>query len=127
MNAPNLMLAGGVFAFLLTIHWVRSRDLRERYAIGWLFLASFLLLCGMFPTVVMQWAQYAHLSYASAVLFASLTAIYCFALFVSVALTHQYRRNVRLLQEVAIISQRLRSLEEIQQRPPALMQDDVEI
>jgi hypothetical protein len=111
MNAPNLMLAGGVIAFLLTIHWVRSRDLRERYAIGWLFLASLLLLCGLFPSGIMGWANYAHLSYSSAVLFVALTAIYCFALFVSVALTHQYRRNVRLLQEIAIISARMRSLE----------------
>ncbi len=114
MNAPNLMLAGGVVAFLVTIHWVRSRDMRERYAIGWLFVAVLLLLCGLFPTALMQLARYAHLSYSSAVLFIALTAIYCFALFVSVALTHQYRRNVRLMQEVAILSQRVRSLETTQ-------------
>ena len=39
MNAPTLMLVGGVVAFLVTIHWVRNRDMRERYAIGWLLLA----------------------------------------------------------------------------------------
>jgi hypothetical protein len=112
MNAPTLMLAGGITAFLVTIHWVRNRDMRERYAIGWLFVAALLLACGMFPSVIMHLAKAAKLSYSSAVLFVSLTAIYCFALFVSVALTHQYRRNVRLLQEVAILSQRLRLLED---------------
>ena len=112
MNAPTLMLVGGIVAFLVTVHWVRSRDLRERYAIGWLTLAALLLICGLFPGLIMHGAKYAHLSYASAVLFVSLTAIYCFALFVSVALTHQHRRNVRLLQEVAILNQRLRVLEE---------------
>lgn len=111
MNAPTLMMLGGVVAFLITVHWVRSRDLRERYAIGWLSLAATLLVCGLFPDFIMRCAKYAHLSYSSAVLFVSLTAIYCFALFVSVALTHQHRRNVRLLQEVAILSQRLRVLE----------------
>jgi hypothetical protein len=112
VNAPNLMLVGGIIAFLVTIHWVRNRDLRERYAIGWLLVAALLLVCGLFPNLIMDWARFAHLSYASAVLFVSLTAIYCFALFVSVALTHQYRRNVRLMQEVALLNQRLRLLEE---------------
>lgn len=112
MNAPTLMLLGGVVAFLITIHWVRNRDMRERYAIGWLFLAAALLLCGLFPNAIMQAAKWVHLSYTAAVLFVALAAIYCFALFVSVALTHQYRRNVRLIQEVAILSHRLRSLEE---------------
>jgi hypothetical protein len=112
MNAPTLMLAGGVVAFFVTIHWVRNRDMRERYAIGWLFIAALLLACGLFPGVIMHLAKAAKLSYSSAVLFVSLTAIYCFALFVSVALTHQYRRNVRLLQEVALLSQRVRELED---------------
>ena len=111
MNAPTLMLVGGVVAFLVTIHWVRNRDMRERYAIGWLVMAAILLLCGLFPSVIMRWANFAHLSYSSAVLFVSLTAIYCFALFVSVALTHQYRRSVRLMQELAILSQRLERLQ----------------
>jgi hypothetical protein len=123
MNAPTLMLIGGIVAFLVTIHWVRSRDMRERYAIGWLFLAVIVLLCGMFPGIIMQMATFAHLSYPAAVLFVALTAIYCFALFVSVALTHQYRRNVRLMQEVAILSQRMRSLEEVQP-PTSLPSED---
>lgn len=124
MNAPNLMLIGGVVAFLVTIHWVRSRDMRERYAIGWLFVACLLLLCGLFPSGIMQLAQFAHLSYSSAVLFISLTAIYCFALFVSVALTHQYRRNVRLMQEVAILSHRVRMLE-VKPAAAACVDDEV--
>jgi hypothetical protein len=107
------MLAGGIVAFFVTIHWVRNRDMRERYAIGWLSIAVLLLICGLFPGMIMHLAKSAKLSYSSAVLFVSLTAIYCFALFVSVALTHQYRRNVRLLQEVAILSQRLRLLEDL--------------
>ena len=125
MNAPMLMLVGGIVAFLVTIHWVRSRDMRERYAIGWLFLAASLLVCGVFPTAIMEVAKFAHLSYAAAVLFVALTAIYCFALFVSVALTHQYRRNVRLMQEVALLNHRLRSIEEAQS--PAHEPDDVQI
>ncbi|HTN77886.1 MAG TPA: DUF2304 domain-containing protein [Pirellulaceae bacterium] len=127
MNAPTLMLIGGVVAFLMTIHWVRSRDLRERYAIGWLSVAVLLLLCGLFPDVIMHWAEAAHLSYSSAVLFVSLAAIYCFALFVSVTLTHQHRRSVRLLQEVALLSQRLRMLEAERESAQAPIEDEVQL
>ncbi|NLF72343.1 MAG: DUF2304 domain-containing protein [Candidatus Anammoximicrobium sp.] len=111
MTAERLMLIGGVSAFLLTVYWVRSRRLRERYAIGWLTLATALLLCGVFPNAIMRVAEAAHLSYASAVLFAALTAIYCFAFLVTVSLTRQYRQSTRLLQELALLKHRLSELE----------------
>ncbi len=107
MTAERLMLIGGVSAFLLTVYWVRSRRLRERYAIGWLAVATLLLLCGVFPGVIMRLAQLAHLSYPAAVLFVALTAIYCFSFLVTVSLTRQHRQSTRLLQEVALLRTRL--------------------
>ena len=118
MSAERLMLVGGVAAFLLTVYWVRSRQLRERYAIGWLLVATILLLCGVFPRSIMWFASSARLSYPSAVLFIALAAMYCFSFFVTVSLTRQYRRNVRLLQEIAILNSRLRDVEAKLQRPP---------
>ena len=50
-------------------------------------------------------------SYPSAVLFISLGAIYVFAFSVSVSLTRLHRRNIRLMQEVALLEQRVRQLE----------------
>ena len=111
LNAETLMLIGGVAAFLLTLYWVRSRDLREKYAVVWMFVAFMLLLCGIFPKAIMSFADYAHLGYASAVLFIALAAIYFFSFSVSVSLTRQYRRNIRLTQELAILEERLRELE----------------
>ena len=32
INAEFLMLIGGIGAFLMTLYWVRVRELRERYA-----------------------------------------------------------------------------------------------
>jgi hypothetical protein len=111
INAENLMLIGGLSAFVLTIYWVRSRDLREKYAVGWVIVAVLLLLLGLFPGLIMRVADASHLSYPSAVLFVALAAIYLFSFLVSVSLTRQYRRNVRLAQEVALLEQRLRELE----------------
>ena len=111
MNAENLMLAGGVTAFLLTLYWVRSREMREKYAVLWILVAVLLLLCGLFPGVIKGLAEAAHLSYPALVLFVALALIYTFSFTVSVSLSHQYRRNVRLTQEVAMLEQRLRQLE----------------
>lgn len=111
MTAELLMLIGGVTAFLLTIYLVRSRDLREKYALAWIVVAFGLLVCGLLPDAIKRLAENARLSYPAAVLFIALTVIYLFAFTVSVSLTRQYRRNVRLLQEVALLERRIRELE----------------
>jgi hypothetical protein len=112
MTAETLMLIGGASAFVLTLYWVRSRDLREKYAAVWLVVAFFLLLCGLFPRVIMAFADQSHLSYPAAVLFVALAAGYFFLFWVSVSLTRQYRRSLRLMQEVALLEYRLRLLEQ---------------
>jgi hypothetical protein len=118
MTAERLMLIGGIASFVLTLSWVRNRDLREKYAVGWMALAFFLLLLGLFPELIMKFAESARLGYASAVLFLSLGIIYMFSFFLSVALTRQYRTQVRLTQEVAILEEKLRQLEaQIQKQP----------
>jgi hypothetical protein len=111
MNAERLMLVGGIASFVLTLHWVRNRDLREKYALGWMGLAVLLLIIGLFPELIMKFADSAHLSYSSAVLFMSLGIIYMFSFLLSVALTRQYRTQVRLTQELAIMEEKLKRLE----------------
>ena len=111
MNAELLMLVGGCAAFMLTVYGVRSRDLREKYAIMWVTVAFLLLLCGLFPQSIMRLADASRLSYPAMVLFVSLAAIYAFSFTVSVSLTRQYRRNIRLTQEIAILSHRLEQME----------------
>ena len=112
MNAERLMLMGGIGSFFLTLYWVRSRDLREKYAVGWMGLAGLLLVIGLFPELLMRVADTAHLSYASAVLFMALGVIYIFAFLLSVALTRQYRGQVRLTQDLAIMEEKLKRLEQ---------------
>jgi hypothetical protein len=124
MNAETLMTTGGVLAFVITLYWVRRRELREKYAVGWVALASLLLVVGLFPDLLMMFADRAHLSYPAAVLFVALTLIYLFAFAVSVALTTQYRRNVRLTQEVALLEERLRRLEATANVPPPSGESD---
>jgi len=111
INAEFLMLLGGVGAFVMTLYWVRVRELRERYAIAWLAVATLLLLTGVFPDVLKGLAEWAHLSYPALVLFVALGLIYLNSFFVSVSLTRHYRWNVRLTQQMALLEERLRRLE----------------
>ncbi len=113
MNAELLMMLGGAVAFSLTTYWVRRRELREKYAVGWMVMASLLLAIGFFPDVLTSAAQFAHLSYPAAVLFVALTVMYIFSFAVSVTLTHHYRRAVRLTQELALMEERLRRMERL--------------
>jgi len=116
LSAEKLMLVGGVGVFVLTIYWVRKRDLREKYAVIWLLVSSLLLLCGLFPGVIKTFAETAHLAYSSAVLYIALAAMYLFSYSVSVSLSRQHRRNMRLTQELAMLEYRVKELEEEVQR-----------
>ena len=126
MNAELFMLVGGTFGFLLTLYWVRSRDLREKYAVGWMLVAAILLLCGLFPSVIMRLADASRLSYPAAVLFVALTFIYGYAFSVSVSLTRQHRTSHRLVQQVALLEERLRRAEAAAQNPASPLATDQE-
>ena len=111
MTAELLMLIGGTTAFLLTLYWVRSQDLLERYAVGWMGMAILLFFCGLFPKAIESMANASRLSYPAAVLFVALAAMYVYSFSVSISLTRQYRHTVRLTQEVGLLEHRLRELE----------------
>jgi hypothetical protein len=111
ITAERLMLVGGITAFLLTVTWVRTRELREKYGLLWLGVATVLLLVGLFPEQLEALAEAFRLSYPALVLFIALALIYPFSFFVTVALSGQYRRSARLLQEVALLEGRVRELE----------------
>ncbi|WP_459557651.1 DUF2304 domain-containing protein [Lacunimicrobium album] len=110
MNAETMMLIGSAIAFLTTLRWVRSREMREKYAVMWLLVGGLLLFCGLFPQVIMRFADQAQLSYPSAVLFIALAIIYLFSLSVSLSLSRQHRISTRLLQEIAILKYDLEQL-----------------
>ena len=113
MNAELLMMVSGAGAFLLTVFWVRSREIREKYALMWLLLSFSLLVLGFFPQAVMRLADFCQLEYVTLVLFFCLVLTYTFSFFVSVALTRQYRRSVRLAQELALLRNRTEHLEQL--------------
>jgi len=115
MRAQYLMLIAGISVFILTIYWVRKREIREKYAVAWIGAVTIALAAGIFPKTVMRLARLLHLGYPSFILLICLVIGYFFAACASIALSRQYRRNLRLTQELALLENRLRKLEESQQ------------
>jgi len=113
INAERLMMLGGIAAFVLTLAWVRRRDLREKYSLLWIAFAACLLVCGLFPELLMAAAHCCRLSYPATVLFVAVTMAYFFAFGMTVALTRYHRRHTRLLQTVALLEHRLARVEAI--------------
>src|SRR5436190_820057 len=107
LNAELLMLVGGVSSFCLTLYWVRSRALSEKYAAAWMLVATALLVCGVFPNLIKDFATSAHLAYPTAVLFLSAAGIFCFLFFGVGSLTRQVPPNNRLEEELGFVENRL--------------------
>jgi hypothetical protein len=107
MTAERLMLFAGLLVFVLTLHRVRQRDLREVYCIGWMTTASLLFLIGIFPDAIKRVADWAQLSYPAAVLFGALGIGYVFAFSVTLTLSRHHRQSIALAQQVAFLEQRL--------------------
>jgi hypothetical protein len=114
MNAEILMLISGITAFAIIVYQVRQRELREKYAIVWLGCSVVLLLVGIFPGVLKSFAEWAHLSFAAATMFFIFGALFIYSFAVSVSLSRSHRRQMRLTQEIALIDQRLRTMENSQ-------------
>ena len=111
VKAEHLMLLGGIAAFVVTLHWVRQRNLRVKYALSWLGIAILLLITGVFPNIVMDTAHRLNLSYAALVAFITAVILFFFAFSVSISLSRQYWRNLRLTQGMALLEKRIRDLE----------------
>ncbi len=111
MRAQYMMLIAGIAVFLLTLHLVRKREIREKYAVAWLAAATVALAAGIFSDTVMYLAPLLHLSYPSFILLLCLVMGYFFAACTSISLSRQYRRNLRLTQEIALLEKRVRELE----------------
>lgn len=111
MTAEKLMLIGGISCFVITLIWVRNRELQERYAVIWLILASILLIFGIRPEIILGFADYMNLSYTAAFLLFALTTIYIFSFTIFLSLSRQNGHSIRLAQEVALLESRIRKLE----------------
>ena len=111
IRAEDIMFYSGIAAVLTVLYWVRKRELREKFALGWLAVGFTLLICGISPTILMETAHRLTMSYAALVAFITAGALFLFAFFATVSISRQYRRNIRLTQEIALLKERVDRIE----------------
>ncbi len=111
MSAETLLFASGLVAFLITIYWVRRREMKEKYATFWLFFGAGIFVLGICPQIVYHFAVMFHLTNAAAVLFITLIILFFWAFSVSISLSRLHRRSIRLTQEIGLLEKQTRDLE----------------
>ena len=111
LSAEFIMLAGGMAAFIWTVALVRVRRMREKYALTWIGIATLLLLNGIFPEVLQGIADASNLSYPAAFLGVAFIVFYVFAFSATLTLSRLNRSTRRMNQEIALMEERLRQLE----------------
>ena len=106
----GLLLASLILG-LAVLELVRRGRLKERYALLWLGTAGGTLLLGVFPDFIVYASKLLHFQYLTFIFAVSFLFMLGLVLTFSVVLSRQTERTRELAQEVALLEQRIASLE----------------
>lgn len=101
-----------VALFGLVLELVRREYLKERYALLWLATSSAGLVIGVFPGLIVRFAEFFNFQMVTTLFVVSFLYILGIVLSFSVIISKLAERNRRLAQEVALLAHRLDRLEE---------------
>lgn len=105
------LLMASLMLGLIVLELVRRGRLKERYALLWLGTAGGTLLLGIFPDFIAYASRLLHFQYLTFVFAVSFLFMLTLVLSFSVVLSRQAERTRELAQEVALLEQRVASLE----------------
>ena len=111
MTAEFLMFFGSLSCYIITLYWVRKRILKAKYAVYWLAISFFVLILGVFPQIIKSIAVSCHLSYPTVLLIINFLVFYSAGFMASMALSQLCNKNKVLIQEIALLEQRMSALE----------------
>jgi hypothetical protein len=97
---------------VVTIEMIRRRHLREKYALVWLLIPALTILVTLIPGVLEKTAHLIGVFYPPALAFViALGFLVLICLMLSVVISHQTDRIIRLTQEISLLKNRLDKLE----------------
>ena len=108
-RAALMVLSALLFGMVLEL--VRREYLKERYALLWLGTAFSGLAIGMFPILIVKFAQQFHLQMITLLFAVAFLYVLGIVLSFSVIISALSERNRRLAQDVALLGNRLARLE----------------
>ncbi|MCD9022987.1 DUF2304 domain-containing protein [Cohnella silvisoli] len=93
------------------LHLIRSRRLREQYAILWLVLGVFMMGLSLFPGLLDGFSAMIRVSYAPSLLYLlAFVAVLFLLLHLSIAVSSLTSRNILLTQSLALLEHRINGL-----------------
>ncbi len=101
-----------VVLFALVMELVRREHLKERYALLWLASSALGLVIGIFPGVIVWFAETFHFQMITTLFAVSFLYVLGIVLSFTVIISRLSERNRRLAQEVALLSHRVQRMEE---------------
>lgn len=105
------LLFASVALMALVLELVRRGRLKERYALLWLATSGASLLIGFFPAIIVRMSTFLHVQYLTLVYLLSFLFLLLMVLVFTVVLSRLGEHNRLLAQEVALLSERLKLLE----------------
>jgi len=114
MKADLFMLSFAISASFLAVilYLIRSRKLREQYALLWLALSLVMMVLSLFPQLLDLLADRLGVDYAPSLLYLlGLMSVLCIMLHMTIALSALTRRIIVLTQALALQEQRCDGLE----------------
>jgi len=96
----------------LVLELVRRRLLKERYALLWLAASGAGLLVGLFPGSIVLLSKSLHFQYLTLIVVISFLFLLGLVLSFTVVISRLSERNRQLTQEVALLANELKKLEE---------------
>ncbi|MFC5405392.1 DUF2304 domain-containing protein [Cohnella soli] len=108
---PNIYFVSFViglgFTFMV-LHLIRSRRLREQYAILWLVLGVFMMGLSLFPSLLDRFSAMLHVSYAPSLLYLlAFVAVLFLLLHLSLAVSHLTSHVIKLTQSLALLESQI--------------------
>ncbi|GBF78095.1 hypothetical protein PA598K_06700 [Paenibacillus sp. 598K] len=106
----SFVISAGFLAVILYL--IRSRKLREQYALLWLALSLVMMVLSLFPQLLDLLADKLGVDYAPSLLYLlGLMSVLCIMLHLTIALSALTRRIIVLTQALALQEQRCDGLE----------------
>ena len=112
---PTHRIALGVLSavlFALVMELVRREYLKERYALLWLATSAMGLVIGIFPGVIVWFAETFHFQMITTLFSVSFLYVLGIVLSFTVIISRLSERNRRLAQDVALLAHRVQRMEE---------------
>ena len=108
----NIAIIASILFMLFIIMLVRDNKLEEKYSILWFVFAILILILTIFPKIIDNVAKFFGVYYAPSLLFLiGFIVLAIYVIHISIVLTKQNKKIVKLVQEHAILEDKLEQLE----------------